>query len=109
MAGDERPSAFDRFDARLERLRGSRAPRPAEGRDEDGRLRWGDGLQVGIELVAGVAGGLLLGWALDRWLGTAPLLIVVGFVLGAAAGMLNAWRWMQRLEGRAREGRNGPG
>lgn len=109
MAGDERPPAFDRFDARLERLRGSRTPKADEERAEEGRLRWGDGLQVGIELVAGVAGGLLLGWALDRWLGTAPLLIVVGFVLGAAAGMLNAWRWMQRLEGRAREGRNGPG
>jgi ATP synthase protein I len=50
----------------------------------------------------------LAGWALDRWLGTAPLLIVVGFVLGAAAGMLNAWRWMRRLERRAREGRDGP-
>lgn len=109
MAGDERPPAFDRFDARLERLRRARAPRPAAGREEDGRLRWGDGLQVGIELVAGVGGGLLLGWALDGWLGTAPLLIVLGFVLGAAAGMLNAWRWMRRLEGRAREGGNGPG
>jgi ATP synthase protein I len=108
MAGDERPPAFDRFDARLERLRGARTPTSREDGEGDGRLRWGDGLQVGIELVAGVAGGLLAGWALDRWLGTAPLAIVVGFVLGAAAGMLNAWRWMRRLERRAREGRDGP-
>ncbi len=101
MAGKERPPGFDEFDARLSRLR-----RPGErARVEDGseRPRWGDGLQVGIELVAGLAGGLLLGWALDSWLGTAPLLLVSGFVMGAAAGMLNAWRWMRRLEARLRE------
>jgi len=106
MAGDERPPAFDDFDARLAKLR---RPETALERAGDGeaRPRWGDGLQVGIELVAGLAGGLLLGWALDSWLGTAPVLLVVGFVLGAAAGMLNAWRWMRRLEARMRDG--GPG
>lgn len=102
MAGNERPPGFDEFDARLSRLRRPEAPARVE--DGSGRPRWGDGLQVGIELVAGLAGGLLLGWALDSWLGTAPFLLVVGFVMGAAAGMLNAWRWMRRLEARLREG-----
>ncbi len=106
MAGDERPPAFDEFDAKLAKLRRPEAA-PPEGRSGESRTRWGDGLQVGIELVAGLAGGLLLGWALDQWLGTAPVLLVVGFVLGAAAGMLNAWRWMRRLEARMRDG--GPG
>lgn len=108
MAGEERPPAFDDFDARLAKARRSdRAPKKAG--EVEGRPRWGDGLQVGIELVAGLAGGLLLGWACDSWLGTAPILLVVGFVLGAAAGMLNAWRWMRRLEARMREGDPGPG
>jgi ATP synthase protein I len=108
MAGEKRPPAFDDFDARLAKARRSdRAPRKAGDAEE--RPRWGDGLQVGIELVAGLAGGLLLGWAFDSWLGTAPILLVVGFVLGAAAGMLNAWRWMRRLEARMRDGGSGEG
>jgi ATP synthase protein I len=108
MAGEKRPPAFDDFDARLAKLR---RPDAASERAEGGeaRPRWGDGLQVGIELVAGLGGGLLLGWAFDSWLGTAPILLVVGFMLGAAAGMLNAWRWMRRLEARMRDGGSGEG
>ena len=36
--------------------------------------------------------GTFIGWALDRWLGTTPLFLVMLFFLGAAAGMLNVWR-----------------
>ncbi|MCS7267787.1 MAG: AtpZ/AtpI family protein [Geminicoccaceae bacterium] len=106
MAREEGPPPFDEFDARLERLRG-RADAPAKKAGPvESRTPWGSGIQVGIELVAGLAGGLLLGWALDSWLGTAPWLLVAGFVLGAAAGVRNAWRWMQRFERRMREGSN---
>ncbi|MFS8086347.1 MAG: AtpZ/AtpI family protein [Acidobacteriota bacterium] len=34
-----------------------------------------------------VVAGLLLGWLLDRWLGTGPWLLVLGLVLGSAAGL----------------------
>lgn len=37
-----------------------------------------------------VGGGL--GWLLDHWLHTAPIFIVVMFVLGAAAGIRNVMR-----------------
>jgi len=37
-------------------------------------------------LFGSVAAGLLAGWLIDRWLGTAPWLLVGGIVLGAAAG-----------------------
>ena len=53
-------------------------------------------MQVGIELVAGVIGGGLIGYALDRWLGTWPICFLVMFFLGAAAGMLNAYRHIRR-------------
>ncbi len=42
--------------------------------------------------------GVLLGWALDRWLGTTPLLLFVFFMLGAAAGVLNAYRHLRRMQ-----------
>ena len=48
--------------------------------------------RVATELVAGVVVGAFIGWMLDEWLGTSPLLLVIMFFLGAIAGMLNAWR-----------------
>lgn len=48
-------------------------------------------------MFAGVIGGVLIGWALDRWLGTTPILLVVFLVLGGAAGLRNGYRTMQRL------------
>ena len=79
------------------RVQGHRPRATAKGADS-GRAKWGVGLQVGIELVAGVVGGALLGFVLDRWLGTGPLLLIVFFMLGAVAGTLNACRWMRRFE-----------
>ncbi len=39
-----------------------------------------------FSLFASVVAGLIIGWLLDRWLGTNPWLLVTGIVLGAAAG-----------------------
>ena len=36
--------------------------------------------------------GTFIGWALDQWLETSPLFLLVMFFLGAIAGMLNVWR-----------------
>ena len=48
--------------------------------------------RVATELVAGVVVGTFIGWALDQWLDTSPLFLMVMFFLGAIAGMLNVWR-----------------
>ncbi|MCS6781261.1 MAG: AtpZ/AtpI family protein [Geminicoccaceae bacterium] len=103
MAREDEPPGFDEFDARLRRLREARAEPSPKGEKARSGPSWGGGLQAGIELLGGLAGGLLLGWALDAWLATSPVFLVVGFVLGAAAGMLNAWRWMKRFEQRMRD------
>jgi ATP synthase protein I len=108
MAQDEKPPSFEKFDAELRRLKGARAPDRGDANGAgSGGTKWGAGLQVGIELVAGVAGGALLGFVLDRWLGTGPLLLIVFFMLGAVAGTLNAWRWMRRFEARSSTGGDG--
>ncbi len=54
----------------------------------------GVGLRVGVELVAALAVAVLIGWALDRWLGTTPWLLMLFIVLGGAAGVANVWRLM---------------
>jgi len=41
---------------------------------------------AGFSLFAAVLAGLIVGWLLDRWLGTRPWLLVTGIVLSAAAG-----------------------
>ena len=48
--------------------------------------------RVTTEIVAGVVVGTFIGWALDKWLGTTPTLMVVFFFIGSAAGMMNVWR-----------------
>jgi ATP synthase protein I len=108
MPEPNKPSGFDDFDARLAKLKCTRRQHDSEP-DAAGQpaMNWGSGLQAGIEIIAGVAGGSLFGWALDRWFDTAPFLIIGGFMLGAAAGMLNAVRSMRRYlgEGDERSGR----
>jgi ATP synthase protein I len=37
------------------------------------------------------------GWALDRWLGTTPWLVVVGIVLGAGVGFYQFIRLLSRV------------
>ena len=38
-----------------------------------------------------------IGWALDRWLGTEPWLLVIGIVLGAVAGFYQFIRLTSKL------------
>ncbi len=47
---------------------------------------------IGVGLVAATAIGLLLGYGLDRLLGTRPWLTLTFTVLGIAAGFLNLLR-----------------
>jgi ATP synthase protein I len=39
-----------------------------------------------------------LGLVLDRWFGTTPWLLIVGFFLGSAAALRNVMRTAQQLE-----------
>jgi len=68
----------------------------------------GQALKLGIELVAGVAVGGFIGWALDRFLGTAPLLMVICLGLGAAAGILGVVRTAKRMQAEAPSGKDLP-
>lgn len=94
---DKKPSpSLEDLDARLRR---AHERRPEQGVDKDrgpNRDSIGAGLgfalRIGIELVAALAVGVGIGFLLDRWLGTAPWLMVVFFFLGSAAGFLNVYR-----------------
>ena len=53
-------------------------------------------LTVGTTLVACIVTGYLLGSFLDRKLGTSPWLVVVGVLLGTAAGFVGLFRMVSR-------------
>jgi ATP synthase protein I len=91
------PPPFEDFDARLGKVRPPRPP-AEEPEPEPPNRSFGSGLQAGVEILAGVGGGLLIGWGLDRWFGTRPLFLIAFFMLGAAAGLLNAYRFLRRLQ-----------
>ena len=51
-----------------------------------------------LSLFASVVAGIIVGWLLDRWLGTAPWLLVAGIVLGAVAGFYEFIRQTAKIQ-----------
>ncbi len=58
-------------------------------------------IRISMEMVAALFVGGVIGWFLDRFLGTGPWLLLVFLVLGFAAGMLGAVRASQRIQAQA--------
>ena len=52
----------------------------------------GKALKIGTELVAAVVVGSTIGFLLDNWFGTKPLLTICFFFMGVAAGILNVFK-----------------
>src|ERR1700753_2372925 len=86
------PADLNALDAQLKAAR-ERSPEPETRSGPTGdNAGMGKGLRLSAELLAGVLVGLGIGWALDRWLGPAPWLLLVFLLLGTAAGILNVIR-----------------
>ena len=94
MSEGEPPTRLNDLDARLRRLRKRTSEEDATppGRGPQSGSAAGFALRIGIELLAALLVGWGIGWLLDRWLGTLPLFLIVFFLLGACAGMLNVFR-----------------
>ncbi len=52
----------------------------------------GFAMRIGVELVSALIVGVLIGLALDYWLGTNPWCLLVFFVFGSIAGIFNVYR-----------------
>jgi ATP synthase protein I len=111
MSGRDAGNIRQRLDSlgkQLAEARGRHAPAPGPGGPQGQGAALGQALRLGVELVAGVAVGGFIGWALDRFLGTAPFLMVVFLGLGAAAGILNVVRTAKRMQAEAPSGKDLP-
>jgi len=49
-------------------------------------------LRLGVDFVAGVVVGVGIGLLLDWWMGSSPAMLILFFLLGAAAGTFNVFR-----------------
>jgi ATP synthase protein I len=89
------PRRLRDFDARLDRLRAETQGK--EGKHGRGEPTTGVGMAFAIasHLVAGLMVGGGIGYLLDRWLETAPFLLITFFFLGAAGGGMNVYRQLK--------------
>jgi ATP synthase protein I len=53
---------------------------------------YSQGNRVLAELIAGIAGGALIGWLIDRWLESGPVALLVSMFLGIAVAFRNIIR-----------------
>jgi ATP synthase protein I len=85
---------------------GERIDRAQASIEEKDRRKYGRGsaysfgVRVATDLVAAVVVGFLIGWLLDRFLGTSPWMLLLFVLLGMAAGILNVMRAAKSLEAR---------
>ena len=58
----------------------------------------GKALKISTELVAAVVVGTTMGYILDTWFDTKPLLIICFFIIGVVAGIMNVIKTAKRME-----------
>ena len=93
----------DDLDSRLKNLQGrlGQAETLREAKQQPPEQRAtsiGLAFRLATELVAGLVVGGGIGWFLDNWLGTSPIMLLVFFVLGAVAGILNVVRTARQMQ-----------
>jgi len=108
-SGRDAESIRQRLDSLGQQLADVKARRAAPQSEPEARgAALGKALRLATELVAGVAVGGFIGWALDRLFGLAPVLMVVFLILGAAAGIMNVVRAAKEMQVKAPPGGKGP-
>jgi ATP synthase protein I len=82
------------LDERLEAIRQAEQVRTGTAQKKPGK-GYSQGNRVLTELIAGTAGGGLLGWLFDGWFGTSPWLLLAMLFLGIAVAFRNIIRISQ--------------
>lgn len=99
MSDDQPSDPLARLGERLDqaRSRDSRNAASAGGKDAAAGGALGFGLRIGIELIAALIVGVVLGLGLDYFLGTRPWGLIAFFFIGSAAGIVNVFRATQGM------------
>jgi len=90
------------LDHRLSEIRDNRKVGTDQSGTEDGdsaarASAMARGFQLSSELIAGVVVGAAIGWGFDKLLSTSPFGLIVFFLLGFVAGVVNVVRSARRV------------
>lgn len=89
MADDRQ---IDDLDARIAAARAADEARAAGVGARKPAKGYGQGSRVLAELIGAPIGGGIIGWALDKWLGTSPWLLLILLVLSIVVAFRNIYR-----------------
>lgn len=89
------PSDLDNLEQRLDAARKKHAK---EDQIETDNSLLGMAWRISTELVVAVCIGCALGFGIDHFAGTGPIFIILGLVLGLAAGLRNTFRLVHKME-----------
>jgi len=94
MSKNKPPPALRDLDAKLRQAQDKQERAKGKTRSRKAQDMSGIGLamRMGLDFVAGVVVGVVIGLLLDWWLGTLPWMLIAFFFLGAAAGTFNVIR-----------------
>jgi len=70
----------------------------SENNERSNAASLGKALKISTEFVASVVVGTTIGFLLDNWFDTKPLLIICFFFIGVAAGVINVFRSAKRMQ-----------
>jgi ATP synthase protein I len=87
---------LESLDQRLDRVQQAEAKRTRRAEGDPGSIA---GRLVLNQLIGGPLGGGVVGWLLDRWLGTAPWLMLILMFVGFAGGVINIFRISSKSAG----------
>lgn len=79
-----------------DRLKSARGPSPLS--EEKRSSAMGQAIRLATELVVGVGVGVFIGWWLDGFFETTPVFILIFFVLGIMAGIMNVLRTAKKMQ-----------
>lgn len=65
------------------------------------------GWVTGSSFFGSIVSGLLIGYFVDRWLGTDPWAIIIFTLLGAYSGFMRLWQYAKSEEAKEQEKRRG--
>jgi len=69
-----------------------------ESNEGSNAASFGKAFKISTELVAAVVVGSIIGFLLDGWFDTKPLLTICFFFMGVAAGILNVFRSAKKMQ-----------
>ena len=87
----------DQFKTRL-KIAKRKAKSNNSNKNKDPKSNLGIAFKMSTELVSAVLVGTIIGFILDNWFGTKPWLILIFFLVGVVAGIMNVVKSAKKMQ-----------